>query len=88
MKKDDLNVFVCHFRRFEGTRDYMTRWDGRVEGLGSPLAKGGVTEAVVVDKDGTIKATGLAICSERDSYNKKIGRDIAIGRALKKCSTL
>lgn len=82
--KKEIKVFVTHFRKFQDYFYFLTRWEGKELGLGSPLSKGGVTEAIVVDGDGKILATGMASCCPKDSYNKKIGRDIATGRALKK----
>lgn len=43
--------------------------------------KGGSTE-VRIEKDG-IGANGEAVCSTKDNYSRKIGRNIALGRALK-----
>lgn len=76
-------VFVTHFRRFDGVSWYMTRWDGKIEGLGSPLPTGGATEATIVNHKGEFLASAVASCSDKDAFNKKIGRDIAIGRAYK-----
>ena len=39
------------------------------------------TTAHVVDKEGNV-AIGVAICSPKDRFNRKIGRKIAIGRAF------
>lgn len=43
--------------------------------------QGGVTYAKVTDGDRT--EAGTAVCSAKDNYCKKIGRDIAVGRAIK-----
>ena len=48
-----------------------------------PHLRGGKTEAIVILPDGN-KVKGEAICSMKDSFNRKIGRDVAVGRALKK----
>lgn len=50
----------------------------------APSPKGGETEAKVFDRDGSLAAMGVATCHERDSFNRRIGRDIALGRALKR----
>lgn len=44
--------------------------------------RGGKTVAKIILPDGS-EITGEARCSDRDNYSKKIGRDIALGRALK-----
>lgn len=38
--------------------------------------------AVIVFKDGSCYV-GQAICSEKDTYNRKVGYNISVGRALK-----
>lgn len=45
------------------------------------LPKGGLT-TVKISRDGTF-AVGCAICSPRDNYDRKLGAQIALGRALK-----
>lgn len=47
---------------------------------------GGRTHCKLTLPDGT-EIFGVAECSGRDQYNKKIGRDIALGRALKNAAT-
>lgn len=51
--------------------------------LGRPAAKGGETEARVYGPDDSLIAVGVATCHARDNFNRRIGRDIALGRALK-----
>ena len=41
------------------------------------------TIARLLDKDNNLLATGESECSDKDTPNKKIGRAIAVGRALK-----
>jgi hypothetical protein len=47
-----------------------------------PAPKGGRTEARISLPDGRV-AEGVAECSMSDTFCKRIGRDIAVGRALK-----
>lgn len=39
--------------------------------------------SVVILKEGDAVARGVAICSIKDNFNKKLGRSIAMGRAIK-----
>lgn len=46
--------------------------------------RGGATFCSVLDADDHVVARGSAFCNAKDNFNKRIGRDIALGRALKK----
>lgn len=46
------------------------------------------TVAEVVDTYNGTRATGIAWCSKRDNPSRKVGREIAIGRAVAKLSPL
>jgi hypothetical protein len=46
-------------------------------------AKGGSTKAEIFDGAGVLVTTGVAACSIDENYNKKIGRNVSLGRALK-----
>jgi len=48
----------------------------------SAYPHGGKTDAAIF-LNGDCIATGSAVCSKRDTYNKRIGRNIAVGRALR-----
>ena len=65
-------------------RMYDQRWDNRRRNyLNAISPKGGVTKVTVVDTAG-IEYYGLAECSPKDNFNRKLGVRIALGRALKK----
>ena len=49
---------------------------------GKPTPKGGTTSVVLVD-DNNFSFFGLANCSDRDTYDRKLGVKIALGRAMK-----
>ena len=62
-------------------RDRVETRDGTREVL-SP--HGGTTIALLYRGDAEIpSARGFAFCNETDNFSKRIGRDIALGRALK-----
>ena len=50
----------------------------------APAGKGGYTECVVLDEGGAEVAVGVAVCSLKDSFEYKVGRDLALGRAMEK----
>ena len=50
---------------------------------GRPTPKGGRTQAIISDSSDNVVCSGYAFCSDKDSFNRKIGRNIALGRALK-----
>lgn len=46
-----------------------------------PYIKGGKVVCTIIDRDNVF--TGVSICSMADNFSYKIGRRIALGRALK-----
>lgn len=81
---EDAVVFVTHLRKFAGVPRLMTRHEARTVELLStpPEPKGGLTIAHIEFADGSaVRAS--AQCNPRDTYNKTIGRMIAVGRAMK-----
>ena len=78
---EGATIKVKHLRRsLEGPEPMMTTHELKESGL-TPHPQGGRTE-VVVELDGKT-SLGVAECSERDNYNRAVGRYIATGRALK-----
>lgn len=45
--------------------------------------KGGETEARVYGPDDSLVAIGVAVCHPSDNFSRRLGRSIALGRALK-----
>lgn len=68
---------------FKHERRYAYNPAGKMDGYRTLLAKGGRTEAIVLDTHGDPIVMGIATCSDEDAFNKSIGRQIALGRALK-----
>jgi hypothetical protein len=64
--------------RYYHHRRYRTSADGLVV---EPT--GGWTHAVILDAEHNAVATGVADCHRRENYCKRLGRTIALGRALK-----
>lgn len=82
-------IYVTHFRYTDGYKLHpilknpvlMPAKEIRESKLGFH-SKGGMTEVFVTLSDGR-EALGHALCSRKDNFNRKIGRNIALGRALK-----
>jgi hypothetical protein len=58
------------------------------EGRSRVYEKGGSTKIDIYNKEGNLLCSGLAICSLKDNYDKKMGVRIALGRALEKLSAV
>ena len=58
----------------------MTRYQLQESGM-VPLTKGGKTIVTLI-RDGNVVGRGEATCRNDENFNKKLGRTIAIGRAL------
>jgi len=93
VKMDGRVVKYKHLRRTRSRIDETKAWaHTELSSLHQIRASGwdvfplgGTTIAEVWDGD-EIVAIGEAVCSDRDNYNKKIGRRISLGRALKQLS--
>lgn len=46
-------------------------------------SKGGATRVEILDDDGVVLAVGTAQCRADENFSRKIGRAVALGRALK-----
>ncbi len=78
LRKAGFKARVMHTRHYET----VTR------GLGEPYnrlsCKGGTTKIEVTTPDKTITVDGSAKCSVEDSFDRKLGNSIALGRAVSK----
>jgi hypothetical protein len=74
--------YVRHFRRVMNDRGFTMLVDFPVEG-DEVLHHGGGTIVDIYDEHRNVVATGASECSKTDRFTKKIGYDIAMGRALK-----
>lgn len=80
-------VIIQHYRRLDGFLGSDSFPMGMVRRMGlSHLVnpRGGMTVALLVDDEGLILEFANAWCSDKDNYNKQIGRDIALGRLTKR----
>jgi hypothetical protein len=78
LRQAGFKARVMHTRHYEN----VTR------GLGEPYhrlsCKGGTTKIEVTTPDKTVTVVGNAKCSVEDSFNRKLGNSIALGRAVSK----
>ena len=85
----DTSVRFTHRRLY---RDYAgfshiiaNRFDAQQMGLDHThlIQRGGETLCQILGKDGSVLSEGIAVCSEKDNFSKRIGRAISFGRAMK-----
>ena len=78
-----MRADITHLRRVAGFSGYVPQ--GLIKKHGTtPEPKGGVTSAIIIDEDGEIISSGVAVCSDQDNFCRRTGRAIAVGRAFKK----
>jgi hypothetical protein len=69
LRQTGFKVRVIHARLFE-------------KNLNIPSGKGGTTTIEITTPDKQFNAEGFSKCSKEDSYNRKLGNSIALGRAV------
>jgi len=69
-------VRVLHERKFQSIK----KLGGVYEEINP---RGGLTKIEITTPDQSMTATGISICSNEDCYDRKVGNQIALGRALK-----
>jgi hypothetical protein len=85
LRKNGNRVRVVHRRFYEGSPLPMTREQAAAVSfhvrIGNIFPRGGITEIYINDGKSKTKY-GMADCSLKDNYNKSVGTDIALRRAL------
>lgn len=80
LRNKGYKVRVLHNRLYNGYHKWQV---GAIEstryGPIDPDAKGGSTQ-IIIDSPTGEHYQGLAICSKKENYNKKLGVKIALGR--------
>lgn len=76
-------VRVLHNRLYNGYHKWQVGAREYIQHYApiDPDAKGGSTQ-IIIDSPSGQHFQGLAICSKKENYNKKMGVRIALGRAL------
>jgi hypothetical protein len=83
LRNNGYKVRVLHNRLYNGYHKWQVGAKDRASFSGIPIdpdAKGGSTQVVIDSPDGK-HYQGLAICSKKENYNKKMGVRIALGRS-------
>jgi hypothetical protein len=80
LRKAGFKVRVLHERHYEVPPTRMSRMDQSRR----LSAKGGYTRIEVSTPNKEITVVGEAYCSLKDSFNRKLGNSVALGRALAK----
>ena len=76
LRRAGFKVRVIH------TRHYETRENLRMSACFRLSGKGGSTKIQITTPDKKVDAEGIAMCSMEDSFNRKLGNSIALGRAV------
>lgn len=82
LRNNGYKVRVLHNRLYKGYHKWQvgSRPNSGHCGPIDPDAKGGSTE-IVIDSPTGEHFQGLAICSKKENYNKRLGVKIAMGRS-------
>lgn len=81
LRDNGYKVRVTHYRYYTNTK-LLRRSEANQQGFNQPKPNGGKTVVEVRTPDGT-ELVGNSVCSCSDSYNRKFGVKIALGRALR-----
>ena len=71
---------VTYYRMIEGHKTPLNR--ARMREGDKVLQHGGGTLVEIIDADGTVVGVGNATCRPDETFDHKLGRTIALGRAL------
>lgn len=79
LRNRGYKVRVLHNRLYRGYYRWQAANQSDYNGPINPDSKGGSTE-IIIDSPKGEHYQGVAICSKKENYNKKLGVKIAIGR--------
>ena len=79
LRNAGYKVRVLHNRLYNGYYKWQVGDNHKINSPIDPDAKGGSTE-IVIDSPSGQHFQGVAICSKKENYNKKLGVRIALGR--------
>ena len=81
LRRAGFKVRVIHTRHYEIIQRGMSGPFSRLSG------KGGTTKIQITTPDKQIDVEGIAVCSLEDSFDRKLGNSIALGRAIQMLET-
>ena len=79
LRNNGYKVKVLHNRLYNGSFAWQVANNQNMNGPIDPDTKGGSTE-IIIDSPSGEHFHGIAICSRKENYDKKLGVRIAIGR--------
>ena len=80
LRNNGYKVRVLHCRLYNGYHAWQNGSKPTHYGPIDPDSKGGSTQVIIDSPDGK-HFRGLAMCSKKENYNKKMGVKIALGRS-------
>lgn len=87
LRQNGYKVRVNHYRPYEYGEEgvlytrFMASVMSSYPNLGGPKPRGGETRIEITTPNGET-LNGVARCSDKDSFNRKLGVSIALGRAF------
>jgi hypothetical protein len=82
LEKEDYNILIGMGVKGSTPQSWTKRLKRNEVRDWQPSEKGGYTICFLDTENGQT-FTGISNCSLRENYNKKVGRNIALGRAMK-----
>ena len=79
LRNNGYKVKVLHNRLYNGSFTWQVANTQNMNGPIDPDTKGGSTE-IIIDSPSGEHFHGIAICSRKENYDKKLGVRIALGR--------
>lgn len=80
LRNNGYKVKVLHNRLYNGNFAWQAASIPTMSGPIDPDSKGGSTE-IIIDSPSGEHFHGIAICSRKENYDKKLGVRIALGRS-------
>ena len=80
LRNEGYKVKVLHNRLYDGYHKWQVGSRSSYGGPLNPDAKGGSTQ-IIIDSPNGEHFEGLAMCSRKENYDKKLGVRIALGRS-------
>lgn len=83
MNRELPEGYTVRYKHFHGPARHAPPWCLSDADRWGTVVLGHSTTAVIFDPEGRAMAGGLAMCRPEDQFSKRLGRTIALGRALK-----